>query len=79
MIQVQTMLDVADNSGVKRVQCIKVLGGTRRRYATVGDIIVVAVKDSQPSYGFKDSMGKKVHGKAVLRAVVVRTTSPVRR
>jgi large subunit ribosomal protein L14 len=79
MIQVQTMLDVADNSGVKRVQCIKVLGGTRRRYATVGDIIVVAVKDSQPSYGLKDSMGKKVHGKAVLLAVVVRTTSPVRR
>ncbi len=79
MIQVQTMLDVADNSGVKRVQCIKVLGGTRRRYATVGDIIVVAVKDSQPSYGLKDSMGKKVHGKSVLRAVVVRTTSPVRR
>ncbi len=79
MIQVQTMLEVADNSGVKRVQCIKVLGGTRRRYATVGDIIVVAVKDSQPSYGLKDSMGKKVHGKAVLRAVVVRTKSPVRR
>ena len=79
MIQVQTMLDVADNSGVKRVQCIKVLGGTRRRYATVGDIIVVAVKDSQPSYGLKDTTGKKVHGKAVLRAVVVRTTSPVRR
>jgi large subunit ribosomal protein L14 len=79
MIQVQTMLDVADNSGVKRVQCIKVLGGTKRRYATVGDVIVVAVKDSQPSYGLKDAMGKKVHGKAVLRAVVVRTTSPVRR
>lgn len=79
MIQVQTMLEVADNSGVKKVQCIKVLGGTRRRYATVGDIIVVAVKDSQPSYGLKDTTGKKVHGKAVLRAVVVRTTSPVRR
>jgi large subunit ribosomal protein L14 len=79
MIQLQTMLEVADNSGVKRVQCIKVLGGTRRRYASVGDIIVVAVKDAQPSYGLKDGMGKKVHGKAVLRAVVVRTTSPVRR
>ena len=49
MIQVQTMLEVADNSGVKRVQCIKILGGTRRRYATVGDIIVVAVKDAHPS------------------------------
>src|SRR4030042_5168783 len=79
MIQVQTMRDVAEHSGGKGVQFIKVLGGTKRRYATVGDIIVVAVKDSQPSYGLKDSMGKKVHGKAVLRAVVVRTTSPVRR
>ena len=79
MIQVQTMLNVADNSGVRKVQCIKVLGGTRRRYATVGDVIVVAVKDAQPSYGLKDAAGKKVHGKSVLRAVVVRTTSPVRR
>ncbi len=79
MIQPQTMLEVADNSGVKKVQCIKVLGGTRRRYASVGDIIVVAVKDSQPSYGLKDSTGKKVHTKAVLRAVVVRTKKPVRR
>jgi len=79
MIQVETMLEVADNSGVKKVQCIKILGGTRRRYASVGDIIVVAVKDSQPSYGLKDSTGKKVHTKAVLRAVVVRTKKPVRR
>ena len=79
MIQVQTMLDVADNSGVKKVQCIKVLGGSGKRYATVGDVIVVAVKDSQPSYGLKDSTGKKVHGKAVLKAVVVRTKKPVRR
>ncbi|HNR90205.1 MAG TPA: 50S ribosomal protein L14 [Spirochaetota bacterium] len=79
MIQVETFLDVADNSGVKRVQCIKILGGTRRRYASAGDIIVVAVKDSHPSYGLKDSTGKKVHGKAVLRAVVVRTKKPVRR
>lgn len=79
MIQVQTVLNVADNSGVKKVQCIKILGGTRRRYATVGDIIVVAVKDSQPSYGLKDSTGKKVHAKSVLRAVVVRTSKAVRR
>ncbi len=79
MIQVETMLEVADNSGVKRVQCIKILGGSRRRYATVGDIIMVAVKDSHPSYGLKDSTGKKVHGKAVLRAVVVRAKKPVRR
>jgi len=75
----QTYLNVADNSGVKKVQCIKVLGGTNRRYATVGDIIVVAVKDSHPSYGLKDSTGKKVHTKSVLKAVIVRTTKPVRR
>jgi large subunit ribosomal protein L14 len=73
------MLDVADNSGVKRVMCIKVLGGTKKRYATVGDIIVVSVKDSQPSYGLKDATGKKVHTKSVLKAVVVRTKKPVRR
>lgn len=79
MIQVQTLLNVADNSGVKRVMCIKILGGSKRRYATVGDVIVVAVKDAQPSYGLKDSTGKKVHAKSVLRAVVVRTSKPVRR
>jgi large subunit ribosomal protein L14 len=79
MIQTETMLTVADNSGVKKVQCIKILGGTHRRYATVGDIIIVAVKDSHPSYGLKDSTGKKNHTKAVLRAVVVRTKKPVRR
>ncbi len=79
MIQVETTLEVADNSGIKKVQCIKILGGSKRRYASVGDIIVVAVKDSQPSYGLKDSTGKKVHTKAVVRAVVVRTKKPVRR
>ena len=79
MIQVETFLEVADNSGVKKVQCIKILGGTNRRYASVGDIIVVAVKDSQPAYGLKDSVGKKVHSKAVLKAVVVRTKKAVRR
>lgn len=79
MIQVETVLEVADNSGVKKVQCIKILGGTRRRYASVGDIIVVAVKDSQPSYGLKDSTGKKVHAKSVLKAVIVRTKKAVRR
>jgi large subunit ribosomal protein L14 len=79
MIQEYTYLDVADNSGVKKVMCIKVLGGTRRRYATVGDIIVVSVKDAQPSYGLKDATGKKVHTKSVLKAVVVRTKKAVRR
>ncbi len=79
MIQMQTYLNVADNSGVKKVQCVKILGGSNRKYASVGDIIVVAVKDSHPSYGLKDSNGKKVHTKAVLKAVIVRTSKPVRR
>jgi large subunit ribosomal protein L14 len=79
MIQQQTYLEVADNTGAKRVQCIKVLGGSRKRYATIGDIIVVAVKDSQPTYGLKDSTGKKVHAKAVQKAVVVRTKKEIRR
>ena len=79
MIQVETLLDVADNSGVKKVQCIKILGGSKRRYASVGDIIVCAVKSAQPSYGLKDSTGKKVHAKAVIKAVIVRTKFSVRR
>lgn len=79
MIQMQTFLQVADNSGVKRVQCVKVLGGSKKRYATIGDEIIVAVKDSQPAYGLRDSIGKKVHAKAVQRAVVVRTRKEIRR
>ncbi len=79
MIQVETILDVADNTGVKKVQCIKILGGSKRRYATVGDIIVCAVQDSLPAYGLKDSTGKKVHSKSVLKAVIVRTKNAVRR
>ncbi len=73
------MLQVADNSGVKKVMCIKVLGGSKKRYASIGDEIIVAVKDSQPAYGLKDSTGKKVHNKAVQRAVVVRTKKEIRR
>jgi large subunit ribosomal protein L14 len=65
MIQVQTYLNVADNSGAKRVMCIRVVGGTRRRYARVGDIIVVSVKDALPT-----SIVKKG---TVLKAVIVRT------
>lgn len=79
MIQVQTMLQVADNTGARKVMCIRVLGGTRRRYASVGDIIVVAVKDSVPEYGLKDNRGKKVHNKAVQKAVVVRTKKEIKR
>ena len=64
MIQVQTELNVADNTGAKRVECIKVLGGSKRRYASVGDIIVISVKDAIPK-------GKVKKG-AVHKAVVVR-------
>ena len=71
MIQSETELDVADNSGAKRVLCIKVLGGSRRRYARVGDTIVVSVKDTIPR-------GKVKKGE-VLKAVIVRTAQGVRR
>jgi large subunit ribosomal protein L14 len=71
MIQQQTVLDVADNSGAKRVMCIKVLGGTRKRYATLGDVIVVAIKTAIPE-------GQAKKG-TVAKAVVVRTAKEVRR
>jgi large subunit ribosomal protein L14 len=71
MIQVQTFLDVADNTGARQVQCIKVLGGTRRRYAGVGDVIVVAVKKAIP--------GGTVKKGEVCRGVIVRTRRPIRR
>jgi large subunit ribosomal protein L14 len=71
MIQSETQLNAADNSGAKRLYCIKVLGGTRKRYATVGDIIVVSVKEAIPN--------AKVKKGDVLRAVVVRTKKEVRR
>jgi len=65
MIQIETNLDVADNSGAKKVKCIKVLGGSRRRYAGLGDIIIVAIQEAIPS--------AKVKKGDVARAVVVRT------
>ncbi len=71
MIQMQTNLDVADNSGARRVQCIKVLGGSKRKTASVGDIIVVSVKDAIPR-------GKVKKGD-VHRAVIVRTAKEIRR
>jgi large subunit ribosomal protein L14 len=71
MIQTESMLDVADNSGAKRVQCIKVLGGSHRRYARIGDIIKITVKEAIPR-------GKVKKGQ-VLNAVVVRTRKGVRR
>ena len=65
MIQMTSVLDVADNSGAKKVFCIKVLGGTRRRYATIGDIIIVSIREAIP--------GAKVKKGEVARAVIVRT------
>jgi large subunit ribosomal protein L14 len=71
MIQAETQLNAADNSGAKRLYCIKVLGGSRKRYASVGDIIVVSVKEAIPN--------AKVKKGDVLKAVVVRTKKEVRR
>ena len=71
MIQMQTVLDVADNSGAKKLMCIKVLGGSKRKYASVGDIIVVSVKEAMP--------GSKVKKGDVMKAVVVRTAKEIPR
>jgi len=71
MIQVETKLEVADNSGAKKVQCIKVLGGTGRRYARLGDIVVVSVKEAVPDGNVKKG--------EVCKAVVVRTVKELRR
>jgi len=71
MIQTQTVLEVADNSGAKKVMCIKVTGGSRRRYARIGDSVVVAVKEALPNGNIKKG--------TVLKAVVVRTRKELRR
>jgi len=71
MIQMQTNLDVADNSGARRVQCIKVLGGSMRRFATIGDVIIVSVKEAIPR-------GRVKKGQ-VMKAVIVRTAKALRR
>jgi large subunit ribosomal protein L14 len=71
MIQMQSRLNVADNSGAKEVMCIKVLGGSKRRYASVGDVIVVSIKEALPN--------SKVKKGAVAKAVIVRTKKPLRR
>ncbi|MBW2019433.1 MAG: 50S ribosomal protein L14 [Deltaproteobacteria bacterium] len=71
MIQTESMLHVADNSGAKKLYCIRVLGGSRRRYARIGDIIIVAVKEAIPN--------AKVKKGDVMRAVVVRTKKELRR
>lgn len=71
MIQQESVLDVADNSGARKVMCIKVLGGSRRRYASVGDIITVAIKEATPN--------SRVKKGEVRKAVVVRTAKPIQR
>jgi large subunit ribosomal protein L14 len=71
MIQMQTILNVADNSGAKKLCCIKVLGGTRRKYASIGDIIVVSIKEAIPN--------SKVKKGDVSKAVIVRTAKEIRR
>ncbi|MDZ7642363.1 MAG: 50S ribosomal protein L14 [Desulfurivibrio sp.] len=71
MIQTQTVLNVADNSGAKKVMCIRVLGGTGRRYASIGDVVVVSVKEAIPN--------AKVKKGDVVKAVVVRTSKEIRR
>ncbi|MBI1996683.1 MAG: 50S ribosomal protein L14 [Deltaproteobacteria bacterium] len=71
MIQMRTVLDVADNSGARKVQCIKVLGGSKRKYASIGDIIVVSVKEANPN--------AKVKKGEVMKAVVVRTAKEIGR
>lgn len=71
MIQMQSILDVADNSGAKKVQCIKVLGGSKRKYASVGDVIIVSIKEAIPN-------GKAKKG-SVARAVIVRLRREIRR
>jgi len=71
MIQEYTILNVADNSGAKKIMCFRILGGTRRRYASIGDIVICSVKDATPN-------GQVKKGE-VTRAVIVRTKHPVRR
>lgn len=71
MIQMQTLLEAADNSGAKKLYCIKVLGGTKRKYASLGDVIIVSVKEAIPN--------SKVKKGEVVRAVIVRTVKEVRR
>jgi len=71
MVQMQTTLDVADNSGAKKLMCIKVLGGSKRKYASIGDVIVCSVKEAIP--------GAKVKKGEVAKAVIVRTTKEIAR
>ncbi len=71
MIQAETMLNVADNSGAKKVQCIKIIGGSKRKYATIGDVIVISVKEALPNSNVKK--------KEICHAVIVRAKKEIRR
>jgi len=71
MIQMQTILDVADNSGAKKAMCIKVLGGSRKRYGRIGDVIVATIKKAMPGGALKEG--------EIVRGVIVRTAKPIRR
>ncbi len=79
MLRTHTIVKIADNTGAKKAQVIKVLGGSQRRYASVGDIVVIAVKTATPAYGLKDSSGKKDHKKSVQKAVILRTRKEIKR
>jgi large subunit ribosomal protein L14 len=80
VIQAQTYLNVADNSGAKQVMCIRVLGGSKKRYARVGDLVIAVVKDAlPPSVSRKGAGGGSVKKGDVVKAVIVRTTKETRR
>lgn len=79
MIQAETVLDVADNTGAKTIQCIKVLGGSKRRYASVGDVIVGVIKSATPTCELFKKTKKSDKKKRIVRCVIVRTRKAVRR
>lgn len=79
MIQEQTVMDVADNTGARTIQCIKVLGNSKRRYATVGDVVVGVIKSATPTCELFKKTTKKDKKKRIVRCVIVRTRKAVRR
>lgn len=79
MIMEQTMLEVADNTGARSIQCIKVLGGSKRRYATVGDVVIGVIKTATPTCDLFKKTTKKDKRSRIVRCVIVRTRKAVRR
>ncbi|MCA8938189.1 MAG: 50S ribosomal protein L14 [Planctomycetes bacterium] len=79
MIMEQTMLEVADNTGARSIQCIKVLGGSKRRYATVGDVVIGVIKTATPTCDLFKKVTKKDKRSRIVRCVIVRTRKSVRR